>query len=131
MKQLLKIKEIFYSLQGEGQRAGEASIFIRLAGCNLNCLFCDTDWSGGYKLSILQIEKEINKFPCRWIVWTGGEPTLQLTDEIISYFDFIHFFFCISQGKRMFSFVGVILIKFMLCFCPFEFKLIKIQTFGH
>ncbi|GHU79523.1 7-carboxy-7-deazaguanine synthase [Bacteroidia bacterium] len=82
----LKVKEIFYSLQGEGGRQGEASIFIRLSGCNLKCDFCDTDFSGGETMELPQILSVIRPFPCRWIVWTGGEPTLQLTVEAIAFF---------------------------------------------
>ena len=82
----LKIKEIFYSLQGEGGRQGEASIFVRLSGCNLNCAFCDTDFSGGEDMTREQILSQIRKYPCHWIVWTGGEPTLQLTDECLLFF---------------------------------------------
>ena len=82
----LKVKEIFYSLQGEGGRQGEASIFVRLSGCNRNCDFCDTDFSGGEDLSCEQILLQIRKFPCQWIIWTGGEPTLQLTDECLFFF---------------------------------------------
>lgn len=82
----MKVKEIFYSIQGEGGRQGEASIFIRLAKCNLNCWFCDTDWTKGFEMSLEQIQKEIENFNCKWIVWTGGEPTLQLNDSILLYF---------------------------------------------
>lgn len=82
----MKVKEIFYSIQGEGGRQGEASIFIRLANCNLNCWFCDTDWTKGIEMSLEQIRNEIKDFNCKWIVWTGGEPTLQLNDSILSYF---------------------------------------------
>jgi organic radical activating enzyme len=82
----LNVKEIFYSLQGEGGRQGEASIFIRLTQCNLKCSFCDTDFSGGIDMHIEQILSMIKQFPCKWIVWTGGEPTIQLTDYIISFF---------------------------------------------
>jgi len=82
----LKVKEIFYSLQGEGGRQGVASIFIRLSGCNLKCDFCDTDFSGGKNMSLEQILLQVRQFPCRWIIWTGGEPTLQLTDECLLFF---------------------------------------------
>ena len=82
----LRVKEIFYSLQGEGGRQGEASIFIRLSGCNLNCDFCDTDFSGGEDMSWKQILSKIEQYPCRWLVWTGGEPTLQLTDDCLMFF---------------------------------------------
>ena len=82
----LKVKEIFYSLQGEGGRQGEASIFIRLSGCNLKCDFCDTDFSGGEMMKLTYILSVIRKFPCQWIIWTGGEPTLQLTGETVAFF---------------------------------------------
>jgi organic radical activating enzyme len=86
--QKLSVVEIFYSLQGEGARAGEPSIFIRLAGCNLSCKFCDTDYSfsNATKMSLQEILAEISEYPCKWIVWTGGEPTLQLTKEAVNYF---------------------------------------------
>ena len=82
----LKVKEIFYSLQGEGGRQGAASIFVRLSGCNLKCNFCDTDFSGGDEMTYWQILLQISQYPCKWIVWTGGEPTLQLTDECLMFF---------------------------------------------
>ena len=82
----LKVKEVFYSLQGEGGRQGAASIFIRLSGCNLKCDFCDTDFSGGEDMSCEQLLSQISQHPCKWIVWTGGEPTLQLTDNCLLFF---------------------------------------------
>lgn len=84
----LLIKEIFYSLQGEGARAGSPSIFIRLAGCNLHCWYCDTDWkeSNRMDLSAPELLLYLKQYDCRWIVWTGGEPTLQLTFDMVSYF---------------------------------------------
>ncbi|MDR2139839.1 MAG: 7-carboxy-7-deazaguanine synthase QueE [Tannerella sp.] len=82
----LNVKEIFYSLQGEGGRQGAASIFIRLSGCNLQCDFCDTDFSGGTVMETGEVLARIRAFPCQWIVWTGGEPALQLTDGILAFF---------------------------------------------
>ena len=82
----LKVNEIFYSLQGEGGRQGEASIFIRLAGCNLRCDFCDTEFESGSWMDLPEILEEIKHFNSSWIIWTGGEPTLQLTDEILHFF---------------------------------------------
>lgn len=82
----LRVNEIFYSLQGEGGRTGEASIFIRLAKCNLTCSFCDTDFESGKKMDMDEVAGEISQYPCRWIIWTGGEPTLQLTDKIVLFF---------------------------------------------
>lgn len=92
----MKVREIFYSIQGEGAKQGTASIFIRLSNCNLNCWFCDTDWSTGTEMSIKEIKKEISKYPCKEIVWTGGEPTLQLTDEILKQFH--GYYHCIESN---------------------------------
>ena len=88
----LNINEIFYSLQGEGARAGEASIFIRLQGCSAkNACFksgvhCDTEFTSGYELELQEIKDFISKYNCEWIVWTGGEPLDQLTEEIVAFF---------------------------------------------
>lgn len=82
----LNIKEIFYSLQGEGGRSGEPSIFIRLTKCNLACTFCDTDFENGKDMNLQEIMDTISKYPCNWIIWTGGEPTLQLKNEHLSFF---------------------------------------------
>ncbi len=82
----LKVNELFYSLQGEGGRMGEASVFIRLSGCNLHCSFCDTEFESGAWMEQDDILGKIRKYPCRWIIWTGGEPSLQLNEEILQYF---------------------------------------------
>lgn len=82
----MKVNEIFYSLQGEGARAGEPSIFIRLAECNLTCNFCDTEFNSYKEMSLEEIKTECLKYPSKWIIWTGGEPSLQLTHEIVEYF---------------------------------------------
>lgn len=82
----LNVKEIFYSLQGEGGRTGEPSIFIRLTKCNLSCTFCDTDFSAGEDMTLEDIEKHISQYPAKWIIWTGGEPTIQLKDDHLRFF---------------------------------------------
>ncbi|MDD4778152.1 MAG: 7-carboxy-7-deazaguanine synthase QueE [Fermentimonas sp.] len=82
----LNVNEIFYSLQGEGGRTGQASIFIRLAKCNLACSFCDTDFEKGVKMTLQEVLDEIDRFNCKWIIWTGGEPALQLNDEVVTFF---------------------------------------------
>jgi 7-carboxy-7-deazaguanine synthase len=87
----MKINEIFYSIQGEGARAGEPSIFIRLTGCDLACGFCDTEFESGKEMPLDQLRDHILQWPCRWIVWTGGEPMLQLNEAIIAYFHSIGF----------------------------------------
>jgi 7-carboxy-7-deazaguanine synthase len=87
---ILKISEIFASVQGEGTRQGEPTIFVRLAGCNLNCEFCDTRyaWKGGRNLSpgdVLEKIKIIRRnFPAAWVCLTGGEPLLQDVRWLVS-----------------------------------------------
>jgi len=88
----LKISEIFYSLQGEGARAGTATIFIRLQGCKAKfaCasmgIKCDTEFESGKEYSLDQLYNFIKDMPSWEITWTGGEPTDQLTDEIVFFF---------------------------------------------
>lgn len=79
----LKIIEIFASVQGEGLRQGEPTVFVRLAGCDRRCSFCDTKyaWEGGrtWLLSrILDRVRAIRRdYPARWVCLTGGEPFMQ------------------------------------------------------
>ena len=49
------VRECFYAVQGEGARAGEPTVFVRVAGCNLNCWFCDTDWQYGDKFTVPEV----------------------------------------------------------------------------
>src|ERR1035437_2095868 len=88
----LNVVEIFKSIQGEGANAGNAAVFIRLACCNLSCWYCDTDWSHGSKMKVLEVLDEVKKlinpedYSNTLLIWTGGEPTLQLTDDILEHF---------------------------------------------
>ncbi|MCB0359280.1 MAG: 7-carboxy-7-deazaguanine synthase QueE, partial [Bdellovibrionales bacterium] len=85
------INEIFYSLQGEGVRAGTANIFVRFSGCNQTCSIeshgfdCDTEFVSGRKLTADELLAEIKSLSadCRWIILTGGEPTLQLDAALV------------------------------------------------
>jgi organic radical activating enzyme len=91
-----RINEIFCSLQGEGIRAGTLNHFIRFTGCNLKCdvepgplspggFACDTEFASGRWMSINQIidfMKELNP-KCKSIIFTGGEPGLQLDDALV------------------------------------------------
>jgi len=78
----MKVVEIFQSIQGEGPEIGTPTLFIRLAGCNSKCKFCDTkySWKGGKEYSINQIIDKIVKSGMYHITWTGGEPTLQIKE---------------------------------------------------
>jgi 7-carboxy-7-deazaguanine synthase len=72
--------EIYKSIQGESSFAGLPCIFVRLAGCNLRCSWCDSEYtfSGGYKLSIDEVLAEVRKLaPVKLVEITGGEPMLQ------------------------------------------------------
>jgi organic radical activating enzyme len=82
----LKVVEIFNSIQGEGANVGRSATFIRLSNCNKNCSFCDTDWDKGVEMTIEEVLAEVQKYSSNMIIWTGGEPTLQLTNEILSHF---------------------------------------------
>ncbi len=75
----LNVTEIFHSIQGEGTSAGLPFVFIRLAGCNLRCSYCDTAYaqSDGQKYSIREIVEKAAQFSCSRVLITGGEPLLQ------------------------------------------------------
>ncbi len=85
----LKITEIFPSIQGEGLRSGEPTIFIRLTGCNLRCPFCDTRyaWSGGEAYALERILRTVQKiqkrYPADWVCLTGGEPLFQPIEPLV------------------------------------------------
>jgi organic radical activating enzyme len=79
-----KINEIFYSLQGEGFWTGTPIIFVRFSGCNLHCDFCDTAHETFCEMSDAEIFAELSKFPCKRVCLTGGEPALQIDEELIS-----------------------------------------------
>jgi 7-carboxy-7-deazaguanine synthase len=78
-KNLLKINEIFYSIQGESSLAGKPCIFIRLTYCNLRCTYCDTEYAfyEGKDMSMDDIIKEVSKHNCKLVEITGGEPFVQ------------------------------------------------------
>lgn len=80
---MITVNEIFYSLQGEGHFSGVPAVFIRLSGCNLRCPFCDTDHTSGTPMTPAQIADSAAAYPARHAVITGGEPGLQLNDELI------------------------------------------------
>ncbi len=75
----LKVNEIFLSIQGESSHAGRPCAFIRLAGCNLRCSYCDTRYAyeEGSLRELSAIERQISAFGCRLVEITGGEPLIQ------------------------------------------------------
>ena len=90
-----RVNDIFYSLQGEGRNTGRAALFVRFAGCNLKCPFCDTDFASYHELSEDYIMAELvvrcmdlgltEEKPM--VVLTGGEPTLQVDEDFV---DLLH-----------------------------------------
>lgn len=82
----MRVNEIFYSLQGEGYHTGHAAIFVRLSGCNLRCPFCDTIHESSQEYTDEEILSRIAQYPSRHLIFTGGEPALQLTGSTISFF---------------------------------------------
>lgn len=75
----LRITEIFYSLQGESNTVGLPTVFIRLTGCPLRCVYCDTSYafSGGKKIAIDSVIAQAEQYGTRYITVTGGEPLAQ------------------------------------------------------
>lgn len=75
----LRITEIFHSLQGEAARAGLPTVFVRLTGCPLRCVWCDTTYSftGGEAASVESVLNEVANYPVRQVCVTGGEPLAQ------------------------------------------------------
>jgi len=76
---MLRVTEIFHSLQGETSRVGLPCFFIRLTGCPLRCVWCDTAYafSGGELLERAEILRRVAAFDCRTVCVTGGEPLAQ------------------------------------------------------
>lgn len=75
----LRLTEIFYSLQGEALTSGLPTIFVRLTGCPLRCVYCDTEYAftGGERQALETIIDTIKSYPCKRICLTGGEPLAQ------------------------------------------------------
>lgn len=76
---MLQLAEIFYSIQGEGTWAGTPAVFVRLAGCNLACSFCDTDYALKFFASVEDVVRMVGEAggACPMVILTGGEPLAQ------------------------------------------------------
>ncbi len=76
---MIKVNEIYFSIQGESSKAGLPCVFVRLTYCNLRCTYCDTEYAffDGKDYSIDEIIDRVKKYECRLVEITGGEPLFQ------------------------------------------------------
>jgi 7-carboxy-7-deazaguanine synthase len=83
----LAVSEIFFSIQGESSHAGRPCVFVRLAGCNLRCAWCDTAYAweaGDSRMEVSEIVERVLDFQCPLVEVTGGEPLIQeQTPELV------------------------------------------------
>ena len=119
MKKTYAVNEIFYSLQGEGIRAGTANLFLRFAGCNLKCdgamdgdsyqPVCDTEFVSSRKMSLEEIYEHFIGLTndCKWIIMTGGEPGLQVDADLITFLKSRDFKLAVETNGSMFLPAGI------------------------
>jgi organic radical activating enzyme len=81
---LYPITETFYSIQGEGYHAGTPAFFIRFAGCNLRCPWCDTNHAKRREAYAKDLAGEASTYPSTLVILTGGEPTLHNLFPLVS-----------------------------------------------
>ena len=81
-----KVNEIFYSIQGEGKHTGMPAVFVRLAGCSMNCPFCDTKYAAreGNQTDGPTLLQELSAWPAKAVIITGGEPSEQNLPALIA-----------------------------------------------
>jgi 7-carboxy-7-deazaguanine synthase len=120
------INEIYYTLHGEGRRYGIPHIFVRFSGCQLSCDFCDTEFESGRAMTGPQIVAEatrlaalpeeperpevpgaikrepvVQRAPCRNVLFCGGEPLLQLDDDLLKLFKDAGWFTVVETNGTM------------------------------
>src|SRR5215469_14078541 len=93
---MIQLAEIFYSIQGEGTFSGTPAVFVRLAGCNLACDFCDTDYSLKFLASVEDVVARVRAEggDCPMVILTGGEPLAQ--SETVALIDALR-----ADGRRV------------------------------
>jgi len=105
------VNSIWYTIQGEGPFVGCPAIFVRLAGCNLRCFWCDTNFEHGKPYNVNELADKILSYakihPCRFIVLTGGEPLLQPVKELINHPALAGFSFQIETAGSYWPIGGV------------------------
>ena len=99
---MYKVNDIFSSLQGEGHHTGRAATFVRFAGCNLRCPFCDTDFTHYREMSAEEIVESVKQYTTRFVVLTGGEPSLQVDDTLVAALHEAGFYIAVeTNGTRL------------------------------
>lgn len=93
-----KINEIFHSIQFEGARYGTANIFVRFAECNLVCGFCDTEFESYTEMTKEEILGKLKTWKTKNIIFTGGEPALQVDEELVSFLKKEKYFLCVETN---------------------------------
>ena len=75
----MRVTEIFFSIQGESSHAGRPCVFVRLTGCSLRCVYCDTKYAytGGHEMSVDEVLEAVSEYPAKLVEITGGEPLEQ------------------------------------------------------
>lgn len=120
----MKITEIFLSIQGESSWAGFPCIFVRTTGCDLRCVWCDTEYAfyGGRDMSVEEIVAEVERLGrgCRLVELTGGEPLLQKDVGALaqSLLDGGYTVLCETSGSRDIGVLPAAVIKIMDIKCP-------------
>ena len=76
---MLRVTEIFHSIQGESTHAGRPCAFVRLTGCPMRCVWCDSEYTftGGERMSVEDVMRRVREFGCQLVEVTGGEPLAQ------------------------------------------------------
>lgn len=79
---MIKINEIYHSIQGESTSAGKPCVFVRMTYCNLRCTHCDTEYAfyNGKEMSVQQVIEEVKRYNCKLVEITGGEPLVQMDE---------------------------------------------------
>jgi 7-carboxy-7-deazaguanine synthase len=119
---VLTINEIFYSIQGESTRAGQACVFVRLTACDLRCSWCDTPYAfyEGRKTPVDEVIAAVEQYNCRLVEITGGEPLLQ--DDVYPLMEQLmargHTVMLETGGHRPISRVPAEVIKVVDVKCP-------------
>ena len=120
----MQVTEIYRSIQGESSYAGLPCVFVRLTGCNLRCIWCDSEYtfSGGRKMSLDEVEAEVRRLaPAGLVEITGGEPLLQEREAVLLMERLLALGYTVlleTSGERMLENVPQHVIKIVDVKCP-------------